>query len=534
MMFILAALFLVPVVSYDVGCLYPSTMPDPFDVQYALASTATIQAVVSQTETPIVVYGAHLTTYCQSNCIAYHDEKQLNTLTKATPGFRTPPQYWNSWSRTLCIASCWNTLYEGAFTPLAQSWGLDIPTLDPYLLGCGGDSQCIGALVVEQDWSPFLIGQIVALEIGFYSRTDGWNRDGSMNYDPEMEEASPCTANCAPYTDTTGYYPKNNPGKKQEKANGSSKYQVVGSNKFWQPLLEHDGRGYFSRQEHVTPHIGYKVSPVVLEMFPEAPDPKYEYKMEADLVVERLRVLASSNDMKTKVHFFDNKLAVRGLIQDSIRRKFPNHSFEDQMLFIHGISTVEYDATLASWREKVRHDLVRPTTVIQRWGNDEIDTFNGDRDSTGPATIKAKDFQPWIRVMPHSEYPSGSACLCTAYAEFSDVFTQELYGSKLDQLEASPDAWNLLCPGTPTHVPGIAGYGCEGSEVILEDMTELQYVCGQSRLWGGMHFTTSVGAAEEMCSGLGDLGMDYVHMIKAGSDWTNSYRKGDARPTCGN
>ena len=31
---------------------------------------------------------------------------------------------------------------------------------------------------------------------------------------------------------------------------------------------------------------------------------------------------------------------------------------------------------------------------------------------TETATIKNKDFQPYIRVMPHSEYPSGSSCLC--------------------------------------------------------------------------------------------------------------------------
>merc|ERR1719446_131775 len=40
----------------------------------------------------------------------------------------------------------------------------------------------------------------------------------------------------------------------------------------------------------------------------------------------------------------------------------------------------------------------------------------------GPVDIAARDFEAFIRVMPHPEFPSGSSCLCTTYQEFTDMW----------------------------------------------------------------------------------------------------------------
>ncbi|CAN0270974.1 unnamed protein product, partial [Scytosiphon promiscuus] len=34
----------------------------------------------------------------------------------------------------------------------------------------------------------------------------------------------------------------------------------------------------------------------------------------------------------------------------------------------------------------------------------------------GVQTMKASEWEPFIRMMPHSEYPSGSACICEVRA----------------------------------------------------------------------------------------------------------------------
>ena len=96
-------------------------------------------------------------------------------------------------------------------------------------------------------------------------------------------------------------------------------------------------------------------------------------------------------------------------------------------------TSAEHDATVVAWKEKVRHDLVRPTTFIQRTKeSDTINTWGGPY--AGTQQIRGKDFQPYKRVMPHSEYPSGSACLCEAIQEFTDAYFVRTEGTAKPQV----------------------------------------------------------------------------------------------------
>jgi len=546
----LSALLCVAAVhSYDVGCLYPTNMPDPLTAQYEMALALSLGVTARGVETPMVIRSAHLTTYCTSNCIAYHDADALNVLTKQSPSFRTPSAYHNSWSRMLCIAQCWGFLDLndgiGDLTDAFADWQFNLQSPNAELFECGDDAQCIGALLVASDWDPQLIGQIVVGEIRRIVQNDGWNAVGASTYDAETGEVVPCTANCAPYSDTTGYYVVNNADFDVQRRGKGDKYMVRGVDRRWQPIQEHDESGYFSRQEHVTPHIGYTVTPFVIEEWKRAPNPRYAYKEEADLVVQRLADLASDEERKSMTAFFDNKLLVRGLIQHYVRYQYPDQTFEEQMLFIHVLSAVEVDALLQAWREKVRHDLVRPTTVIQRWGSDIIHTFNGDRASTAPESIAARDFQAFQRVMPHSEYPSGSACLCTAYAEITDLYVTQRWNSEYDSIGpmfvGGDD--NVDDNGVPQFdLCAVFGqFPCTPEQrFVLENMDDLKRVCGQSRLWGGMHFTASVSAAEEICDGIGALGMKLFDELKADSSWGQTFVEfpedandnRDQRPSC--
>mmetsp|Transcript_1242 Transcript_1242/g.2066 ORF Transcript_1242/g.2066 Transcript_1242/m.2066 type:complete len:100 (+) Transcript_1242:1673-1972(+) len=94
------------------------------------------------------------------------------------------------------------------------------------------------------------------------------------------------------------------------------------------------------------------------------------------------------------VEFYDNKGQVRSSVIRSITSLDGfDGSLEDTLLLHHGIDLVEHDALLSAWRGKVKYDLVRPTTVIRQWGNDEIDTFGGDFSETSlklsrPKTLK--------------------------------------------------------------------------------------------------------------------------------------------------
>ena len=51
----------------------------------------------------------------------------------------------------------------------------------------------------------------------------------------------------------------------------------------------------------------------------------------------------------------------------------------------------------------------------------------------------------------------------------------------------------------------------------MNSLTELSDTCGQSRLWGGMHFTASIAGSHQLCDGIGQSGYQYVVGLLNGS-----------------
>lgn len=185
-----------------------------------------------------------------------------------------------------------------------------------------------------------------------------------------------------------------------------------------------------------------------------------------------------------------------------------------------------------AWREKVRHDLVRPTTVIQRWGDDELNTFTGDKTKDGPGKIKARDFQAFQRVMPHSEYPSGSACICTAYSEFTDAFTIGYYLATLQNLTFGSAGEGQGYGCDPEMDPPIfVSHGCD-HDFAIPNMQALLQDCAESRLWAGFHFTAAVTEGLKMCKGVGYKTYDHVQYLRNGSNLGDQFHRGDPRPIC--
>merc|ERR1712013_650179 len=82
--------------------------------------------------------------------------------------------------------------------------------------------------------------------------------------------------------------------------------------------------------------------------------------------IEEVKITAGDDARKVAVRFFDNKLAVRGSIQKSIKDEFVSSrelSFQDYLFYLTGISAAEFDGVIQGWYEKLEHDLVRPNTV---------------------------------------------------------------------------------------------------------------------------------------------------------------------------
>lgn len=180
---LLLLFFLSPLAvwSYDIGCIYPRDMPDPFDVELEIVTTLSLLTQSRGLETPLIIHAATAAGGCLSNCNAYHDPTALNALTQRATPFATPPSGHNSFSRALCYAACMDaiTSTRGARNPLLvtlfDTWGLRVTPVDRELalLLRSQDADALGAFLARKDFHPFLIGQIVAGEIGAFFRDDG-------------------------------------------------------------------------------------------------------------------------------------------------------------------------------------------------------------------------------------------------------------------------------------------------------------------------------------------------------------------------
>ena len=96
------------------------------------------------------------------------------------------------------------------------------------------------------------------------------------------------------------------------------------------------------------------------------PDATFDLVNESKRVLRRLRKTAYSDERKMLSEVFDDKLSIAGfLIHQLVAKYGAQVSFQEISFFAAGYSHVEYEAILLTWREKLKHDRVRPITYIK-------------------------------------------------------------------------------------------------------------------------------------------------------------------------
>jgi len=352
-------------------------------------------------------------------------------------------------------------------------------------------------------YSPKALGQILAVQTLLLVRWDGWNTEGLLR----DESGVRCTSDCMPYRDFSGY-------NKGILNNTDFPSKDTPPEHRWQPMEETDRRGLFSKTLFTVPHIGLHAVPATMKRSAlesrKAPPPEYNYTHEVELLLDRMTKL--SPDKLDEIDFMNEKslLIVETMLH--MRAHYGSSlTFEKVAWFYFGISSVVYDGVITVWKEKVRYDLIRPTTYIQN--------FMPDRDlqlwSSPDKVVKGRDFQATVRVMPHSEYPSGSACICQTIGDFTVNALGVLFGDK-DDVQPIDHSLSLRLP--------------DGLQ-LLPDLSYPNYAsavesCGLSRLNAGLHFTASVPAGWNLCEGIGDGAvtgmMRRVLGVERNSDETSS------------
>jgi hypothetical protein len=343
--------------------------------------------------------------------------------------------------------------------------------------------------------TPWGLAKATIDEGRVFFETDGWNSDGSL-----VNEFNKMPYNDFSFKDASGrlhkpYRPKKNP-----------KGQDAWS---WTPLLVSNGRGYFSRQEFVTPHAGftgrlYGLDTEEYEAFGCSPPTYSDYVDEVESVLAKTNIMATSDEKKLLVEFYDSKFTslLPFQVEWSLRSGLSHFEF---WFYDMTLTAAMYDATMLSWREKVIFNRVRPTTVVHSMKGEELTmTYAGP--GQGSQMVKGVDWQPYIRTMPHAEYPSGSSCVCTCFAEVLQLLTGT------DSI-GFPLVKEFLA-GSSRAEPGIT----PSSDFILEYnyWSEIADDCGESRPFGGMHFDEAVPAGVELCTGMAALVVNRARKLEMG------------------
>lgn len=271
----------------------------------------------------------------------------------------------------------------------------------------------------------------------------------------------------------------------------------------WQPDLVSLGNGLFNVQQFVTPQLrvtrpySYENPNKFKAPKPRASNvrPFRSYKARA---FEVLAVSAALTDeQKVAAELFDHKF-------DSVFSAVAFMVFKRQLDLVDSVSVefltnmAAFDTAIAIWNDKHRYDAVRPFSAIAfLYGNKPVTAWGGAGEGTVD-DILGKEWESYLKVANHPEYPSATASFCAVHAQVLRAF----FGS--DEL-----GFSVTAPAGSSKVePGIT----PASDVVLtwQTWTEFENQCGLSRLWGGVHFRASISAGMDTGHAIGDIAYDFV------------------------
>jgi hypothetical protein len=303
--------------------------------------------------------------------------------------------------------------------------------------------------------------------------------------------------NPSPFFDYTGYVPVNTP------------YKLIDPSR-WQPDIQRQAAGNYRVQNFVTPQYRY-VEPFSYYAPSEFPFPTPQasnYNNRDFYTAQARRVLDASATLddrqKMTAEFFDNKIRSLGF-STVFSAKSANLSVLDYVISDFFANVAVFDAGIVVWQEKERHDAVRPFSAIRHlFKGQKVTAYGGP----GRGTVNDLPGELWtsyLTVADHPEYPSASACLCAAHADFKRRFFNS-------------DTLNWSVPfnaGSSRIEPGTVPR--KDMSLDFPTWSSFAKACGESRVWGGVHFEAAVTESLAICPIFGALAYDYMRGLLNGT-----------------
>jgi hypothetical protein len=327
---------------------------------------------------------------------------------------------------------------------------------------------------------PAGIGNVAAAAVIEYRSHDGANQLGD-------EPGGDGT----PYSDYTGYRPKNTP-------------QNVVDPTFWMPIPFSDGKGGTVSPGFLVAQW-YKVKPFALErgdQFRPPPPPVFGSETLRKDVDEAIRVNANLTlEQKATVEFMREGPHSTGqsghwlqFAEDVSRRD--GYGMDQDMKLFFSVANVVSDAFIASWDAKRYYDTSRPYWWVRALHKGEkFEGWMGPGKGTG--LISAEQWQPYSPAAfvtpPFPGYTSGHATASGAASRLLELFT----GSDRFGVVAIEIVGDLTEPQYSTSLmqsrdgkPAKDVPESKEVRLALPSFTATAEMAAISRLWGGYHIRT--------------------------------------------
>jgi hypothetical protein len=366
----------------------------------------------------------------------------------------------------------------------------------------------------EDPATPEGIGNIAGKAVVQGRKNDGFNRDGDRHGRKY---------NLHPYEDYTGYEPVNSASKLVDPSRWQPKIVSRSPGVFrsqTNPLNPADPQGLeaatirpevglFEVQRFVTPQWGRTraFSYEDVDQF-IAPPPTASQQVQAGGYMaqadEVLRASANLTDeQKMIAELFNDKFASLGRATNHIREKY-SFDMERYVQYNFTVQIAAHDGGIATWKEKARYDSVRPFSAIRfLYGDKNVTAWGGPGKGT-VGNISGNEWESYLPVADHPDYPSGSACFCAAHAQASRRF--------LAELNLAPDdfGWTVQrARGSSVVEPGVTPV--TNISITFPTFTDFTNKCAESRVHAGVHFRSAIEEGRKLCQPIGDLAFEFVN-----------------------
>jgi hypothetical protein len=144
--------------------------------------------------------------------------------------------------------------------------------------------------------------------------------------------------------------------------------------------------------------------------------PNAAYAAQANAVIHASANL--TDEQKMMAELFDDKIRSLGF-STLFAAQSRELSLIEFVQYDFLVNAAAFDTGIVMWREKRRHDAVRPFSAIRfLYGDAPITAWGGPGQGT-VTDLPASQWRAYLRVADHPEYPSGSTGFCEAHAQAS-------------------------------------------------------------------------------------------------------------------